>query len=188
MADVAAPRDGRVTIVLVVVEFAGRRACVARLSWLRARDALETTGLDFVVAHVTEAADARRADVLAGARVEGRVLALVSERLPAAVPEWGAYAGGHRWRATPGPANDGSAAIEAFRGASVASRTESSERRLIGVPASDAGRGPRVGAFRPRSCNHHSRLDRELPRSPARLFSRGASPARAPCAQSSAAV
>ncbi|MDC0674979.1 macrolide 2'-phosphotransferase [Nannocystis radixulma] len=64
-----------------------------------ASDELETTGLDFVVAHATDAAGApwivrapRRAEVLAGARVEARVLALVSGRLPVAVPEWRVYA------------------------------------------------------------------------------------------------
>jgi aminoglycoside phosphotransferase (APT) family kinase protein len=60
---------------------------------------LETMGLDFVVAHATDAAGApwivrapRRPDVVAAARVEARVLALVGPRLPVAVPDWQIHA------------------------------------------------------------------------------------------------
>ncbi|PCC74425.1 macrolide phosphotransferase [Nannocystis exedens] len=64
-----------------------------------ASEELETMGLDFVVAHATDAAGApwivrapRRPDVVAAARVEARVLALVGQRLPVAVPDWRIHA------------------------------------------------------------------------------------------------
>lgn len=64
-----------------------------------ASEAIENTGLDFVVAHGTDAAGApwivrapRRADVVAAASVEARVLALVGEQLPVAVPDWRVHA------------------------------------------------------------------------------------------------
>jgi aminoglycoside phosphotransferase (APT) family kinase protein len=64
-----------------------------------ASDALEDTGLDFAVAHARDADGApwivrapRRPDVVAAARVEARVLALVGPRLPVAVPDWRVHA------------------------------------------------------------------------------------------------
>lgn len=63
------------------------------------REELDTMGLDFVVAHGRDASGAswivrapRRADVIASARVEGRVLRLVGPRLPVAVPNWRVHA------------------------------------------------------------------------------------------------
>lgn len=63
------------------------------------REELDTMGLDFVVAHARDASGApwivrapRRADVIAAARVEGRVLGLVGPRLPVAVPGWRIHA------------------------------------------------------------------------------------------------
>jgi aminoglycoside phosphotransferase (APT) family kinase protein len=60
---------------------------------------LDTMGLDFVVAHARDAAGApwivrapRRPDVVAAARIEGRVLRHVGPALPVAVPDWQVHA------------------------------------------------------------------------------------------------
>lgn len=60
---------------------------------------LDSTGLDFLVVHATDATGApwivrtpRRPDVVASAQVEARVLALVRAHLPVAVPHWRVHA------------------------------------------------------------------------------------------------
>lgn len=62
-------------------------------------EALETTGLDFVVALARDAEGTawvvrapRRADVVAAAEIEARALRLVLPRLPVAVPDWRVHA------------------------------------------------------------------------------------------------
>lgn len=62
-------------------------------------EALETTGLDFVVALARDAEGTawvvrapRRADVVAAAEIEARALRLVLPRVPVAVPDWRVHA------------------------------------------------------------------------------------------------
>jgi aminoglycoside phosphotransferase (APT) family kinase protein len=59
------------------------------------RDEVDGMGLDFVVVHARDSDGQpwvvrcpRRTDVIAGAAVEGRALALLAPRLPVAVPDW----------------------------------------------------------------------------------------------------
>ncbi|AKF09095.1 GTPase HflX [Sandaracinus amylolyticus] len=63
------------------------------------RDALDASGLDFLVLHARDDAGSpwvvrtpRRPDVIASAQREARVLRLVAPSLPAAVPEWRVHA------------------------------------------------------------------------------------------------
>ncbi|HEY0712931.1 MAG TPA: macrolide 2'-phosphotransferase [Polyangia bacterium] len=71
------------------------RAAREGLSLTSNTDEVDSMGLDFVVVHAREANGTawvvrcpRRPDVIAGAAVEGRALALLAPRLPVAVPNW----------------------------------------------------------------------------------------------------
>lgn len=74
-------------------------AAAAREGLQLTADALDTMGLDFIVAHARDAAGVRwivrsprRADVVAAAAHEARVLAAVRDALPVAVPDWRVHA------------------------------------------------------------------------------------------------
>lgn len=74
-------------------------AAAAREGLQLTADALDTMGLDFIVAHARDAdgvrwivRSPRRADVVTAAAHEGRVLAAVRAALPVAVPDWRVHA------------------------------------------------------------------------------------------------
>jgi aminoglycoside phosphotransferase (APT) family kinase protein len=84
-------RHGAVTTVADLLQAAGRHG----LRLTADQTDFDRTGLDFLVVHARDEAGVpwivrtpRRAAVVEAARVEARVLALVRDHLPVAVPEW----------------------------------------------------------------------------------------------------
>ncbi len=86
---------GAVMTVADLLQAAGRRGLRLTTDQID----FDRTGLDFLVVHARDEAGVpwivrtpRRAAVVEAARVEARVLALVRDHLPVAVPEWRVYA------------------------------------------------------------------------------------------------